>query len=251
MGRRLFLGFLGLTLPVVIEIAALSLFDLKVRLSGFSLVFLSMAVGTSWHWLMVRGMESRIHRAEAEVEVWRSLVPGTAFRTDRPSPMLEKAFGGSWTELLKAAPEERLIGLDGTAYRVHSRILHHQERIGWFERDEETQPGHRGFLSGWTVGLGMEEGAERDRIESLLRAWGGEVQAWGTVPPREGPYPSLLLWGREPSILSVWREDDLARRRPRWIQIGGPTTEGPHARLELRPPEDALRATLERILSRH
>ena len=30
MGRRLFLGFLGLTLPVVIEIAALSLFDLKV-----------------------------------------------------------------------------------------------------------------------------------------------------------------------------------------------------------------------------
>jgi len=251
MGRRLFLGFLGLTLPVVIEIAAISLFDLKVRLSGFSLVFLSMAIGTSWHWLMVRGMESRIHRAEAEVEVWRSLVPGIAFRTDHPSPMLEKAFGGSWTERLKAAPEERLMGLDGTAYRVHSRVLYQQERIGWYERDEETQPGHQGFLSGWTVGLGMEEGDERERIESLLRAWGGEVQAWGTVPPREGPYPSLLLWGREPSILSVWREDDLARRRPRWIQIGGPSTEGPHARLEPRPPEETLRATLERILSRH
>ncbi|MCE1204528.1 MAG: hypothetical protein LWW79_07975 [Holophagaceae bacterium] len=250
MGRRLFLGFLGLTLPVVVEIAALSLFDMKVRLSGFSLVFLSMGVGTSWQWLKVSGMETRIQRAEAEVEVWRSLVPGNAFRTDRPSPLMEKTFGASWAERLKATPEAPLVGLDGATYRVRSRILHHQERIGWYERDEETQPGHHGFLSGWVVGLGMEEGAERDRIQSMLRVWGAEVQAWGTVPPREGPYPSVLLWAREPSILSVWREDDLARRRPRWIQIGGPTTEGPHARLEPRPQEEILRSTLERLLSR-
>ncbi|NWJ41847.1 MAG: hypothetical protein HXX12_12865 [Geothrix sp.] len=251
MGRRLFLGLLGLTLPVVVEIAALSLFDMKVRLSGFSLVFLAMGVGTSWQWLMVSGMESRIHRAEAEVEVWRSLVPGQAFRTDRPSPMMEKTFGASWPERLKATPDVPLVALDGTTYRVRSRVLHHQERLGWYERDEETQPGQQGFLSGWVVGLGMEEGAEQNRIQALLRAWGAEVQAWGTVPPREGPYPSVLLWAREPSILSVWREDDLVRRRPRWVQIGGPTTEGPHARLEPGVPEDVLRGTLERLLSRH
>ena len=64
MGRRLFLGFLGLTIPVVVEIAAQSLYGMKIRLSGFSLVILAMAIGTSWQWLVVRTMESRIQRAE-------------------------------------------------------------------------------------------------------------------------------------------------------------------------------------------
>jgi hypothetical protein len=76
------------------------------------------------------------------------------------------------------------------------------------------------------------------------------VQNRGTVPPREGPYPSVLLWAREPSILAVWREDDLLRRRPRWIQIGGPITDGPHARLEPRAAAEKLQQTLEHLLSR-
>ncbi len=49
----------------------------------------------------------------------------------------------------------------------------------------------------------------------------------------------------------MWREDDLMRRRPRWIQIGGPITEGPHARLDAGTAEEGLRHTLERLLSRH
>jgi hypothetical protein len=76
------------------------------------------------------------------------------------------------------------------------------------------------------------------------------VEPWGTVPPREGPFPSVLLWAREPSILTVWRECDLRRRRPRWIQIGGPSTGSPHARLEPGVSEAHLREALENLLSR-
>lgn len=250
MGRRLFLGFLGVTIPVVLEIAAFSLFNLKIRLSGFSLVILAMAIGTSWQWLVVNAMESRIRRAETEVEVWRSLVPGNAFRTDRPSPLMEGLFGAAWADRVKSSPDAPMVGANGVNYRIRSRTLHHQERLGWYERDEDTQPGYHGFLSGWTVGLGVDDAAENTRLKALLRSWGADVQTWGTIPPREGPYPSVLLWAREPSILSVWREDDLLRRRPRWVQIGGPITEGPHARLEPGAPEDGLRRTLEELLSR-
>jgi hypothetical protein len=250
MGRRLFLGFMGLTLPVIVEISAFSLFGLKIRLSGFSIVILAMAVGTSWQWLVVHAMESRIHRAETEVEVWRSLVPGNAFRTDRPSPLMEGIFGLTWADRVRATPDAPLVGADGITYRIRSRTLHHGERLGWYERDDDTKPGTHGFLSGWTVALGMDDAAETSRIKALLRSWGADVETWGTVPPREGPYPSVLLWAREPSILAVWREDDLLRRRPRWVQIGGPSTEGPHARLDPGATEDRLRHLLEDLLSR-
>ena len=250
MGHRLFLGFVGLTLPVVVEITAFSLFDLKIHLSGFSLVILAMAIGTSWQWLVVNAMETRIHRSETELELWRNLVPGTPFRTDQPTPRMEGLFGPAWAEQVKAHPDANLVGSDGVSYHLRTRVLHHQERLGWYEREEEAQTGSRGFLSGWTVGLGMDDAAQSARLQGLLRAWGAEVLTWGTVPPREGPYPPILLWAREPSILSVWREGDLLRRRPRWVQIGGPTTEGPHARLEPAPPEEGLRRVLEELLSR-
>lgn len=250
MGRRLFYGFLGVTLPVVVEVAAFSLFDLKIRLSGLSLVILAMAIGTSWQWLVVHAMESRIHRAEAEAEAWRALVPGHAFRTDRPSALMEGLFGDDWADRIRNHPDAPLAAQDGAAYRVRSRILHHQERLGWYERDEDTQPGSRGFLAGWTVAVGMDDPATSARIQGWLRAWGAEVRLWGTLPPREEPYPSVLIWAREPSILAVWREDDLLRRRARWIQVGGPATEGPHLRLEPGLDEAGLRAALQTLLSR-
>lgn len=249
MGQRLFYGLLGVTLPVVVEIAAFSLFGMKVRLSGLSLVILAMAIGTSWQWLVVRTLESRIHRAEAEVEVWRSLVPGNAFRTDRPSAQMEGLFGMDWAERIRTHPDEPLLALDGAAYRLRSRIIARQDRLGWYERDEDAQPGARDFLAGWTVAVGVDDLATATRIQGWLRRWGAEVQAWGTMPPREGPYPSVLIWAREPSILSVWREDDLLRRRPRWIQLGGPATEGPHARLDPLPEEGRLRTALQDLLS--
>jgi hypothetical protein len=250
MGHRLFLGFIGVTLPVIVEIAALSLFDRKIRLSGFSLMMLAVAVGTSWQWLVVNAMEARIQRAETEIELWRNLLPGNPFRTDRPSLLMEGLFGPTWAEQVKAHPDALMVGADGVTYRLRSRVLHQQERLGWYEREDDLRSGSRGFLSGWTVGLGMDDAALSSRIQSLLRTWGAEVQTWGTVPPREGPYPSILLWAREPSILTVWRENDLLRRRPRWVQIGGPTTEGPHARLESVPSEEGLRLILEELLSR-
>ncbi len=251
MGRRLFLGFLGLTIPVVVEIAAQSLFGMKIRLSGFSLVILAMAIGTSWQWLVVRTMEGRIHRAETEVEVWRSLVPGNAFRTDRPSALMEGLFGSGWANRVRENPEAPLVALDGASYRLRTRLLHHHERLGWYEREEDTQPGARGFLAGWTVALGMDDPVASARIQEWLRSWGADVQLWGTVPPREGPYPSVLIWAREPSILAVWREDDLLRRRPRWVQLGGPITAGPHARLDLGLDATSLRDLLRELLSRH
>ena len=251
LGRRLFLGFLGVTLPVVVELAAFSLFDLKIRLSGFSLLILALAIGSAWQWLVVSVLEARIQLAETEREGWQSLVPGRTFRTDRAEPALEALFGATWADQVKAAADLTLLGADGSSYRVQSRVLQGQERLGWYDRDEASQPSHRDFLSGWTVALGMDHPGESDRLLALLHGWGAEVEPWGTVPPREGPYPSVLLWAREPSILAVWREGNLLRRRPRWIQIGGPATEGPHARLETGASGDQLRQALEELLSRH
>ena len=251
MGRRLFLGFLGVTLPVVVEIAAFSLFNLKIRLSGFSLVILAMAIGTSWQWLVVRTMEARIRDTEQEATIWRSLVPGPVFRTNQPSQLMEAQFGKDWSARVIAAPDASVTGADGFQYHLRSHLLPSHDRIGWLDRDDATQPGTGGFLSGWSIALGLDDSQDRARIQSLLQSWGAKVNLWGTVPPREGPYPSVLIWGREPSILAVWREHDLQRRRPRWIQIGGPSTEGPHARLEGAVHEARLQEVLEGLLSRH
>ena len=116
LGRRLFLGVLGVTLPVVVEVASLSLFGIKVRLTGFSLVILAMAIGSSWQWLVIQAIERRIDRAEHETEIWRSLVPGHVFRSDRPSPGMEALFGPRWVERLKNTPEASLVGRDGSSY---------------------------------------------------------------------------------------------------------------------------------------
>jgi len=251
LGRRLFLTLLGVALPVVVEIAAFSLFDLKVRLSGLSLLILAMAIGNTWQWLVVSTLEARVRGAETEVEAWRNLIPGKAFRTDRPSPPMEELFGTTWADRIRTAPAAAMIGTDGIPYRIQSRLLDRTERLGWCERLDGSPPMNHGFLSGWTVGLGIDDALESSRLQSLLRAWGADVEFWGTVPPREGPYPSLLLWAREPSILAVWREADLLRRRPRWVQLGGPATEGPHVRLESGVPEAQLWQTLQDLLSHH
>ncbi len=249
MGRRLFLGFLGVALPVVVEIAAESLFNLKIRLSGFSMLILAMAIGTSWQWLVTESLRERLILAEAEADAWEDLVPGGPFRTDRPSEPMEALFGSGWAERVRATDaEDRLVAQDGTPYRLRSHPLPGGHRLGWVERDEETRPGLGGFLAGWTVAIGVDGTVEAARVEAWLRGWGADIEVWGTVPPREGPYPSVLVWAREPSILAVWREDDLLRRRARWIQVGGPQTEGPHARVEPPLTESGLRAALQGLL---
>jgi len=249
MGRRLFLGFLGVTLPVMVEIAAFSLFGLKIRLSGFSLLILAVAIGTSWQGMVVEAMDTRLHQAEDEGEAWQSLLPGMAFRSDRPSPQMEALFGPAWVDLVQDRPESLRVARDGLTYHIRCLGTEGGTWFGCCERTEASPPS-QAFLSGWTVGLGLDQPEERERIQTLLQAWGAEVEPWATVPPREGPYPSLLLWGREPSILSVWREGGMRRRRCRWIQIGGPLTEGPHGRLEPGASGETLKQLLEGLLSR-
>ena len=140
------------------------------------------------------------------------------------------------------------MALDGATYRLMSHPFPGGHRLGWVERDESARSGLGGFLAGWAVAIGMDSSAEAARVEGWLRAWGATIEVWGTVPPREGPYPSVLIWAREPSILAVWREGDLIRRRARWIQAGGPLTEGPHARLERPLNEASLRSALQGLL---
>jgi hypothetical protein len=158
---------------------------------------------------------------------------------------MENLFGDRWPGRL----EERMESADGSAFDLHRVALSGGGALGWIETRVDTLPGSAEFLKGWSVALGLDEGAGFDQARAWLEAWGAEVSAWGTVPPREGPYPSFLVWAREPSILAVWREDALDRRRCRWIQVGGPQTEGPHARLEKPLDEVALRLALQRLLS--
>ncbi|HEX9080688.1 MAG TPA: hypothetical protein VF768_00345 [Holophagaceae bacterium] len=248
MGGRFFLGFVVAAFPVVVEIAASSLFNLRIHLSGLSMMVLATVIGSSWQWLATQSLRERVLETEGEAEAWRNLVPGTTFRTDRSSPFMETTFGPSWAERIRYEGVDHLVSRDGTPYRLQQHALPRHHALGAVSREDETRPGLGGFLGGWTVGLGMDPTPEASRVEAWLRAWGADIEVWSTVPPREGPYPSVLIWAREPSILSVWREDDLLRRRARWIQVGGPQTDGPHARLDPPLTESSLRAALKDLL---
>jgi hypothetical protein len=245
MGRRLFLGLLGVSIPVFLEVGALVLFKFPLRISGFSLIALAVSIGASWQWLVDQSLREAVQDAQAEAGAWRGLMPNPTWRAGEPSAFMESSFGAGW----EARLEDRMQARDGTMHRIHRASLRGGAgQLGWVESWEETQPG-TGFLVGWTVAIAMEDTSESHQLGRWLRAWGAETEHWGTVPPREGPYPSILLWGREPSILAVWREGDHARRLPRWVQVGGPATEGPHGRLERPLRQDQLKEQLLGLLT--
>lgn len=245
MARRLLWGIVGLCIPVVVEAGALIFTGAKLRLSGLALMILAIAIGGSWLHLTLQGQREALDRAREEAKAWRTLVPGPTWHTGEPSLLMENLFGDRWPGRL----EERMESADGSAFDLHRVALGGGGALGWIETRVDTLPGSAEFLKGWSVALGMDEGAGFDQARAWLESWGAEVSGWGTVPPREGPYPSFLVWAREPSILAVWREDALERRRCRWIQVGGPQTEGPHARLEKPLDEVDLRLALQRLLS--
>ncbi|HJW08807.1 MAG TPA: hypothetical protein VJ483_04185 [Holophagaceae bacterium] len=240
MGRRLFLGLVGVSIPVFLEVGSLIVFKFPLRISGFSLIALAVSIGASWQWLLDQSLREAVQAAAAEAESWRGLMPHPTWRIGEASSYMEATFGTGWETRLS----DRMQARDGTLHRIHRAIVRSGAgEMGWVEPWEETQPG-TGFLAGWTVALSLDDVAEAQQLGRWLRAWGAEMEQWGTVPPREGPYPSILIWGREPSILAVWREGDHARRLPRWVQLGGPATEGPHARLDRPLRQDQLKELL-------
>lgn len=243
-GMRLLAGLLGTMIPVLVEIVARLGFGVSIRVSGVSIMLMAITVGVSWVWVQTLDLHARMDSLEAENLAWRGLLPGVSWRSGEDNPLMEDLFGGDWADRLTEPAQ----GRDGRAYRVRRSPLPSGEQIGWLEVVQEgVHPGDA-FLRGWIVGLGMDTPEETERVGAWLQAWGAQVQPWGTVPPREGPYPSILVWAREPSILSVWREYDLARRRCRWVQVGGHRVDGPHARLDAPLAPEALRKTLQRLL---
>ncbi len=245
LGVRLLAGLIVTMVPVVVEILARMVFGVAIRVSGVSILLMAITVGVSWVWVQTLDLQARREALEAEAKAWRSLLPGATWHSSERSAVLDGLVGGRWRTRIG----ERVLARDGRLYTLRGLPLPDGAQVGWLEPLHRA-PGDGGpFLQGWTVGLGLDDPDEADRVRGWLEAWGAQVEPWGTVPPREGPFPSLLLWGREPSILAVWREYDLARRRCRWIQIGGHPSEGPHARVERPLEAEALRTALQGLLA--
>ena len=244
-GHRLLGGLLVTMIPVGVEIYLRVGSGIQLRISGFGVMLMAISLGASWLWVLTHDLHTRLGEVEQEAAGWRSLLPGSTWHTEEESPLMVDLFGAEWASHL----DDRMIGSDGFSYQVHRVRNENGTAQGWLEVRRENDP--RSFLRGWTVALGADEGADSLRVVGWLEGWGAHVEFWGTVPPREGPFPSVLLWLREPSILAVWRESDLARRRCRWIQVGGPHIEGPHVRLDRPLDEQALRGALQRLVALH
>lgn len=243
--RRLLGGLLATMLPAGVEAILRVGFDVQLRISGVGMMLMAISLGTSWLWVLTHDLHSRLRSVESEAAAWRGLLPGSTWHTEEDSPLMEGLFGPDWMERL----DDRMTGGDGASYHIHRAQTEEGAALGWLEARRENDP--RSFLRGWTVALGLDEGEEFLRIQGWLRGWGAHVEPWGTVPPREGPFPSILVWLREPSILAVWRESDMARRRCRWVQVGGPRIEGPHVRLDRPLEEEPLRMALQQLVVLH
>jgi len=244
---RLMGGFVISIIPLLVEIFVQLCFKIRVPLSGIACMLMSISMGVSWFWVINHGFEQKVRNLEEQAAAWRSMVPGATWNTEEPSPLMESLFGAKWVQEL----QDQLQGHDGRRYLLHRVPLKPHGEVGWLEAGKERDGVPDAFLKGWRLALGVEGVEDYHLIRGWLEDWGAEVEPWGTVPPREGPFPSLIIWGREPSILSVWREYELIRRRCRWVQVGGARIDGPHARLESPPEQTALRKVLETILAVH
>jgi len=244
-GHRLLGGLLATMVPAAVEAVLRVGFGIQLRISGIGIMLMAISLGVSWLWVLTYDLHARLRKVEVEAAAWRGLLPGSSWHTDEESPLMEGLFGPDWMRRL----DDRMTGQDGASYHIHRAQTEDGAALGWLEARRENDP--RSFLRGWTVALGLDEGDEFTKIHGWLRAWGAHVEPWGTVPPREGPFPSVLVWLREPSILAVWRESDMARRRCRWVQVGGPRIEGPHVRLDRPLEEESLRMALQQLVVVH
>lgn len=244
VARSLVTGLCVGLIPATAEACMRLALGLSVPLSGFAYLLLSVSLVNTWISLQNLDLLHRMERAERESLGWRALLPGPAYRIGEPSPWMESTFGYNWETHL----EDRMEDAEHS-YRIHRAFPGTAFDQGWVEELPHTPRPEFALLQGWSVGLGLDERDDPEGIQRMLEDWGARVQRWGIVPPRQGPFPSLLLWSREPSILAVWREDELSRRRCRWIQVGGAEIDGPHARLERPLHPQALHEALKGLLS--
>lgn len=243
--QRLLGGLLITMLPAAAELVLRVGFNFQLRISGIGMMLMAISLAASWFWVLTYDLQAKLQGLQAEADAWRSLIPGATWHTKEESPLMQGLYGTQWAKRLG----NRMLAADGIHYRVHRAEAAGGAEVGWLEARRESDP--QTFLRGWTVALGLDEGEECQRIQGWLRAWGAHVEPWGMVPPREGAFPSILLWLREPSILAVWREADMTRRRCRWVQVGGPRIEGPHVRLDSPLQEETLRQALQELVVLH
>ncbi len=244
VAQSLVIGLAMGLIPAAAEAGVRLAFGLSVPLSGFAYLLLSVSLVNTWLSLQNLELLHRLEHAERQSLGWRALLPGPAYRIGESSPWMERVFGNDWEAHLK----DRMEAADHS-YRIHRAFPGTPFDQGWVEELPHAPRPDLALLQGWSVGLGLDERDDPEGIQRLLEDWGARVQCWGIVPPRQGPFPSLLLWSREPRILAVWREDELSRRRCRWIQVGGAEIEGPHARLERPLHPQALHDALKGLLS--
>jgi hypothetical protein len=245
LSRRLLIGgFLLALLPLLGEGFCLVALNRRIPMSGLAMLLMAVPFGVSRYWVIGHRYEEQLQVCQAQRNGWRRLISGPTWCVGEPSSVMESLFGEDWSLRL----QERMPGRDGRLYRLHRVDWKEGGSLGWLERLDADSGDHERFLNGWAVAVGVEEPRRSQRIEDWLRRWGAEVVQWGAVPPREGPFPSLILWDQEASILRVWREYDLERRRCRWIQIGGAPGAGPHIHLKAPLEETSLREALESLL---
>lgn len=237
-------GFVAGIFTVIAEVGIRLVTGHSVPMGGFAYMLLSLSMVSTWISLRNLDLLEHAETAERESAGWRALLPGPSYRLQEASPYMENTFGSDWSTHLQDRMER-----SDRSYRIHRAFPGAPFDQGWVEELPYAHSPHLALLQGWSVGLGLDDRDDPDGIQRLLEDWGARVQRWGILPPRQGPFPSLLLWSREPSILAVWREDELSRRRCRWIQVGGAAIEGPHARLERPLDPQALHEALQKLLA--
>lgn len=241
--RRMLAALLLSLVPIAVEVAVVAT-GRRFPISGLFGLILAVALGQTRHAMVTRRLREEAEAARRESEAWRGLMPGLTWRGAEGSPMMETLFGRAW----RSALGDRMVGLDGVAYDLRWTRLDDGGEVGLVQPRADVAPEAAGFLAGWTVALALDGKPAGAPMAAWLREWGARVEVWSGEPPRQGPYPAFILWGGDPAVFAAWRREEPARRKTRWIQVGGPEVAGPHQRLEASAGPDALREALQALL---
>lgn len=241
--RHMLAALLLSLVPIAVEIAVVASGQ-RFPISGLFGLILAVALGHTRHAMVTRKLREEAVSAQRESAAWRGLMPGLSWRSAEGSPMMDTLFGPDW----RGALRDRMLGLDGVTYDVRWTRLGEGAEVGLVQPRGDAAPEGAGFLTGWTVALAVDPRPQAAPMAEWLRDWGAQVETWNGEPPRQGPYPAFILWGGDPATLAAWRREDPARRKTRWVQVGGPEVAGPHQRIEATAGPEALREALQELL---